>query len=44
MIIVIRRELWLDEGQTLTNKLMERSKNRVEQLGFFDTREGVNWK
>ena len=41
---VIRRQLLLDEGQTLTNKLMERSKNRVEQLGFFDTREGVNWK
>lgn len=41
---VIRRQLVLDEGELLTNQKMEISKNRVESLGYFDQREGVNWK
>ncbi|BDC34230.1 outer membrane protein assembly factor BamA [Candidatus Dependentiae bacterium Noda2021] len=41
---VIRRQFVLDEGELLTNQKMEISKNRVESLGYFDQREGVNWK
>jgi len=41
---VIRRALVLDEGELITNQRMELSKSRVESLGFFDQREGVNWK
>ncbi|MCL4361528.1 outer membrane protein assembly factor BamA [Candidatus Dependentiae bacterium] len=41
---VIRRHLVIDEGETITNRKMELSKNRVEGLGFFDPKEGVNWK
>lgn len=41
---VIRRELLFDEGDTLTTFAMEESKRRVEMLGFFDQKEGVNWK
>ena len=41
---VIRRQLVLEEGNLLTTQRMEISKHRVESLGFFDTRGGVNWK
>ncbi|OQA35825.1 MAG: Outer membrane protein assembly factor BamA precursor [Candidatus Dependentiae bacterium ADurb.Bin331] len=41
---IIRRQLSLVEGGLLTTKGMEDSKNRVELLGYFDQRGGVNWK
>lgn len=41
---VIRRQLVLEEGDLLTTQRMEVSKHRVESLGYFDTRGGVNWK
>jgi len=41
---VIRRKITLQEGRTLTNRQMELSKYNVESLGFFDKRDGVNWK
>jgi len=41
---VIRRRLTIDEGDLLTTNDMERSKARVENLGYFDPRNGVNWK
>lgn len=44
---VIRRQLLgvgvLQEGGLLTTKAMEDAKTRVEQLGYFDQRNGVNW-
>jgi outer membrane protein insertion porin family len=41
---VIRRNISLVEGQPITNYAMEDSKNRIEGLGYFDQKEGVNWK
>lgn len=41
---VIRRELLFDEGDTLTKRMMDESKRRVQLLGYFDQRDGVNWK
>lgn len=41
---VIRRQLLFDEGDLLTTAGMEQSKDRVAQLGYFDLKEGVNWK
>lgn len=41
---IIRRRLLLEEGEALTNFRMDTSKERVESLGFFDARDGVNWK
>jgi len=41
---VIRRRISLEEGGLITNRYMEMSKNRVESLGYFDQRDGVNWK
>lgn len=41
---VIRRKILLREGEMLTNDLMDFSRNSVQALGFFDQREGVNWK
>lgn len=41
---VIRRKILLNEGELLTQFAMDASKDRVESLGFFDTRDGVNWK
>lgn len=41
---IIRRCIPLEEGNIVTSKLMEFSKNKVEALGYFDTRDGVNWK
>lgn len=41
---VIRRQLIVHEGQILTTRAMELSKERVESLGFFNARDGVSWK
>lgn len=41
---VIRRQILLDEGELLTTRKMELSKERVQALGYFDPRNGVNWK
>lgn len=41
---VIRRRLTFAEGNLLTSSDMEASKMKVENLGYFDPREGVNWK
>jgi outer membrane protein insertion porin family len=41
---VIRRQILLDEGDIITTQKMEFSKNRVELLGYFDKKNGVNWK
>lgn len=41
---VIRRKLALAEGDLLTLMRMDVSKNKVMQLGYFDMRDGVNWK
>lgn len=41
---IIRRNISLDEGDLLTTSRMDVSKNRVESLGYFDQRDGVNWK
>lgn len=41
---VIRRKLLMDEGETLTTRKMDDSKRLVQGLGYFDQREGVNWR
>lgn len=41
---VIRRRLTFAEGNLLTSSDMDASKAKVENLGYFDPREGVNWK
>jgi outer membrane protein insertion porin family len=41
---LIRRQILLDEGDILTTQKMDFSKSRVELLGYFDKRDGVNWK
>jgi outer membrane protein insertion porin family len=41
---IIRRQITFAEGDTLTNTRMEQSKERIQSLGYFDQREGVNWK
>ncbi|HLJ31755.1 MAG TPA: outer membrane protein assembly factor BamA [Candidatus Babeliales bacterium] len=41
---VIRRKIILDEGELITQSRMNISKRNVASLGFFDAREGVNWK
>lgn len=41
---LIRRQILLEEGEPLTTRKMDLSKNRVELLGYFDKRDGVNWK
>lgn len=41
---IIRRQLNFEEGDLLTLANMEESKNRVEGLGYFEQKEGVNWK
>jgi len=40
---VIRRQMVLDEGELITTRKLELSKNRVQALGYFDTKTGVNW-
>jgi outer membrane protein insertion porin family len=41
---VIRRKISLEEGGLITNRHLDGSKSRVESLGYFDQRDGVNWK
>ena len=41
---IIRRQLLLEEGDLITDNAMEASKSRVEALGYFEMRDGVNWK
>lgn len=41
---VIRRKINFSEGDLLTYRGMERSKERVEALSFFEQEKGVNWK
>lgn len=41
---VIRRVIPIAEGDTITNQKMDDAKLRVEGLGYFDVRSGVNWK
>lgn len=41
---IVRRQLTIEEGDLLTTQQMEDSKQRVAQLGYFDLKEGVNWK
>lgn len=41
---IIRRQILFGEGDLLTNTRMEQSKERIQALGYFDQREGVNWK
>ena len=41
---VIRRQILIDEGEMITQRRMNRTKDRVEGLGFFDRKKGVNWK
>ena len=41
---IIRRKILLDEGDLITQTRMNLSKRNVASLGYFDPREGVNWK
>lgn len=41
---IIRRQILIDEGDLITNKKMDQSRDRVKLMGYFDEREGVNWK
>ena len=41
---IIRRKIILEEGELLTHSKMNHSKYNVESLGYFDARDGVNWK
>jgi outer membrane protein insertion porin family len=41
---IIRRKIVLDEGDLLTQQKMNYSKRNVASLGYFDPKEGVNWK
>ena len=41
---IIRRSILLTEGELITNNFMEESKSRIESLGYFEVRDGVNWK
>lgn len=41
---IIRRQLRLHEGGLITTQAMEVSKNRVQSLGYFVQKDGVNWK
>lgn len=41
---IIRRKILLDEGELITQGRMNASKRNVASLGYFDPRDGVNWK
>ena len=41
---VIRRRISLQEGNIITQGQMEHSRNSVANLGYFDQKDGVNWK
>ena len=41
---IIRRQITFAEGDQLSNIGMEQTKERIQSLGYFDQREGVNWR
>jgi outer membrane protein insertion porin family len=41
---IIRRQIILDEGDLITNKKMDQSRDRVKMMGYFSEPDGVNWK
>lgn len=41
---VIRRQIPFNEGELLTVRRMDEAKEQVERLGYFEDRNGVNWK
>lgn len=41
---VIRRNIIFNEGELLTTFKMDESKRRIEQLGYFDSKTGANWR
>jgi len=41
---IIRRQIPLEEGGPVTQKGLDDAKNSVLSLGYFDQKEGVNWK
>lgn len=41
---IIRRQVLLEEGDLITNKKMDQSKDRVKMMGYFAEPDGVNWK
>lgn len=41
---IIRRKVTLQEGEIITKRGMELSKQYVTALGYFDPQDGVNWK
>lgn len=41
---VIRREILFDEGELLSKRLMDETKQRVQLLGYFDQKDGVIWR
>jgi outer membrane protein insertion porin family len=41
---IIRRQIVLEEGGLLSNSRLEETKERLQSLGYFDPKEGVNWK
>ncbi len=41
---IIRRRLAMEEQEPLTTSGLEASKQLVNNLGYFDPKEGVNWK
>ena len=41
---VIRRRIPLSEGSTLTQGVMDSSRDSIASLGYFDQKDGVNWK
>lgn len=41
---VIRRNIIFNEGELLTTFKMDESKRRIEQMGYFDNKAGVNWR
>lgn len=41
---IIRRMLTVQEGCTITKRLMQTSQRNVSSLGYFEPKDGVNWK
>jgi len=41
---IIRRKLLLEEGELISQNKMDASKHNVESLGYFEPRDGINWK
>jgi len=41
---VIRRQVLIDEGELITTRKLEMSKARIQSLGYFEPKNGVNWQ